>query len=183
MKGMFRILEVVLTPITVGGQVTGVFATGRNGKLDETCLPELRSFSEHLSYSLENAFIFQQVKQSEGQLRTLFENLPEGIFACDREGRIVQMNSAGANILGFEGPAAPIGKPIRSFRLLSPNAKAVREHIKKSKNVAIQNHVGVAVRQDGSPFLADITVRTEYDRRGAVATTEGVFRDISQRIV
>ncbi len=183
MKGIFRILEVVLTPITVGGQVTGVFATGRNGKLDESCLPELRSFSEHLSYSLENAFIFQQVKHSEGRLRTLFDNLPEGVFACDGEGRIVQMNSAGASILGFDGPEAPVGRPIKSFRLLSPNAKAVRERIKKSKKVAIQNHVGVAVRQDGSPFLADITVRTEYDRRGAVAATEGVFRDVSRRIV
>lgn len=183
MKGMFRILEVVLTPITVRGQVTGVFATGRNGKLDESCLPELRSFSEHLSYSLENAFIFQQVKQSEGRLRALFENLPEGVFACDGEDRIVQMNSAGAGILGFNGPDVPVGKSMKSFRLLSPNAKAIREHIKKSKRVAIQNHVGVAVRQDGSPFLADITVRTEYDRRGAVSSTEGVFRDMSQRIV
>ena len=73
--------------------------------------------------------------------------------------------------------------PMKSFRLLSPNAKAVRQHIKKSKKVTIQNHVGIAVRKDGSPFLADITVRTEYDRRGAVSSTEGVFRDVSQRIV
>jgi PAS domain S-box-containing protein len=183
MQGMFRILEVVLAPITVQGQVTGVFATGRNGKLDESCLPEVRSFSEHLSYSLENAFIFQQVKESEGMLRSLFENLPEGVFACDGTGKIVQMNSAGANILGFDPSQGPVGLPMKSFRLLSPNAKAVREHIKKSKKVTIQNHVGVAAKKDGSPFLADITVRTEYDRRGAVASTEGVFRDVSQRIV
>jgi PAS domain S-box-containing protein len=183
MKGMFRILEVVLAPITVQGQVKGVFATGRHGKLDESCLPELRSFSEHLSYSLENAFLFQQVKHAEGRLRSLFENLPEGVFECDDQGRIVQMNPAGASILGFQEPEGPIGSPMKSFRLLAPNAKAVREHIKKSKNVAIQNHVGVAVRKDGSPFLADITVRTQYDRRGAVSCTEGVFRDMSKRIV
>jgi PAS domain S-box-containing protein len=183
MMGMFRILEVVLAPITVQGRVTGVFATGRNGELDESCLPEVRSFSEHLSYSLENAFIFQQVKQSEDRLRSLFDNLPEGVFACDEAGRIVQMNSAGANILGLAEPQSAVGMPMKSFRLLSPNAKAVREHIKKSKKVSVQNHVGVAMRKDGSPFLADITVRTEYDRRGAVSSTEGVFRDVSQRIV
>lgn len=183
MKGMFRILEVVLAPITVRGRVTGVFATGRHGKLDESCLPEVRSFSEHLSCSLENAFIFQQVKQSEDRLRSLFENLPEGVFACDEAGRIVQMNSAGASILGIDKPQGAVGMPMKSFRLLSPNAKAVRQHIKKSKKVTIQNHVGIAARKDGSPFLADITVRTEYDRRGAVSSTEGVFRDVSQRIV
>lgn len=181
MKNLFRILEVVLAPITVQGQVKGVFATGRYGKLDESCLPELRSFSEHLSYSLENAFLFQQVREAEGSLRSLFENLPEGVFACDEEGRIVQMNPAGADILGFEAPQGPIGRPVNAFRLLTPNAKAVRKYTKPSKQVAIQNHVGVAVRKDGSPFLADITVRTEYDRRGSVTGTEGVFRDVSQR--
>ncbi len=183
MQGMFRILEVVLAPIMVQGKVTGVFATGRHGKLDESCLPDVRSFSEHLSYSLENAFLFQQVKEAEGRLRSLFENLPEGVFECDEAGRILQMNTAGANILGFDRSQGPVGMPIKSFRLLSPSAKAVREHIKKSKKISIQNHVGVAVKKDGSPFLADITVRTEYDRRGAVAGTEGVFRDVSQRIV
>jgi PAS domain S-box-containing protein len=183
MKGMFRILEVVLAPITVQGKVTGVFATGRHGKLDEGCLPEVRCFSEHLSYSLENAFIFQQVKHSEERLRSLFENLPEGVFECDETGRIVQMNLAGANILGFDESDGPVGRPMKSFRLLSPNAKAVREHIKKSKSVSIQNHVGVATRRDGSPFLADITVRTEVNRSGTVCSTEGVFRDVSQRIV
>lgn len=183
MKGIFRILEVALAPITVQGEVKGVFATGRNGKLDESYLPEIGSFSEHLSHSLENAFIFQKVKESEGRLRSLFDHLPEGVFECDHDGTIVQMNPAGADILGFEHPEDPLGSPIKSFRLLAPNAQAVREHIRKSKNVTIQNHVGVAVRKDGSPFLADITVRTQTDRRGAVSSAEGVFRDVSQRVV
>jgi PAS domain S-box-containing protein len=183
MKGLFRIFEVVLAPITVQGQVRGVFATGRYGKLDERFLPEVRSFSEHLSHSLENAFIFQRLRHSEGSLRSLFENLPEGVFRCDGQGRIVQMNPAGASILGYERPEGPIGRPMNAFRLLTPNAKAVRKFARPSQKVAVQNHVGVAMRRDGSPFLADITVRTEYDRRGAVASAEGVFRDVSRQIV
>jgi len=183
MKGMFRILEVVLAPITVRGEVRGVFATGRHGKLNEAYLPEVRFFSEQLSYSLENAIIFQQVKQSEGRLKNLFKNLPEGVFECDRTGRILQMNPAGADILGFQTPEKPIGRSIQDFRLLTPNEKAVRKKIKRSKRTAIQNLVGVAHRADGSPFLADITFRTEYDRSGSAVSTEGVFRDVSQRMM
>ena len=181
MKGMFRILEVVLAPITIRGEVKGVFATGRQGKLNEAYLPEMRFFSEQLSCSLENAFIFQQVKQSEGRLKTLFEHLPEGVFECDGNGTILQMNPAGADILGFKKPEAPIGESINAFRLLAPNAHAVRKQIKKSKKTDIRNVVGVALRRDGSPFLADITFRTEYRGRGAIASTEGVFRDVSKR--
>jgi len=183
MKQVFKILEVVLAPITVRGEVKGVFATGRGGRLNEAFLPEVNSFSEQLSYSLENAFIFQQVKQSEVKLRTLFENLPEGVFECDGRGRILQMNRAGSDILGFKDPKAPVGRSIQTFRLLKPSARAVRKQIKKSKKTAVQNLVGVALRKDGSPFLADISFRTEYDRRGAVVSTEGVFRDVSQKIV
>jgi PAS domain S-box-containing protein len=183
MTGMFRILEVVLAPITVRGEVTGVFATGRKGRLSEAYLPEVRFFSEQLSYSLENAIIFQQVKQSEGRLKNLFINLPEGVFECDRTGRILQMNPAGADILGFEGPDKPIGRSIQDFGLLTPIAQVVRKEIKKSKRTAIQNLVGVAHRTDGSPFLADITFRTEYDRSGSAVSTEGVFRDVSQRMM
>lgn len=181
MKKIFKILEVVLAPITVRGEVKGVFATGRQGKLNEAYLPEMRFFSEQLSHSLENAHIFQQVKQSEGRLKTLFEHLPEGVFECDGSGKILQMNRAGADILGFKKPEEPVGESIQAFRLLAPNARAVRKHIKKSKKTDIRNVVGVALRRDGSPFLADITFRTEYGRRGAIASTEGVFRDVSQR--
>ncbi len=180
-QGMFRILEVVLTPITVRGEVRGVFATGQGGKLNEACLPDLRVFSEHLSCSFENALIFQEVKRSETRLKTLFEDLPEGIFECDGEGRIVQMNRAGANILGFHEPTAPVGTSIDNFRLLSPNARAIRKRLRKSKRTTVENLVGVALRKDGTPFLADITFRTEYNRRGSVLRTEGVFRDISRR--
>jgi len=183
MKKIFKILEVVLAPITIRGEVKGVFATGRHGKLNEAYLPEMKFFSEQLSGSLENAFIFQQVKQSEGRLKKLFEHLPEGAFECDGNGRILQMNPAGAELLGFKKPEEPVGKSIQAFRLLTPDAQAVRKHIKESKKTEIRNVVGVAMRKDGSPFLAEISYRTEYGRHRTVASTEGVFRDLSERIV
>ena len=183
MKRIFKILEVVLVPVTVRGEVKGVLATGRGGKLSDAYLPEMRFLSEQLSYSLENALIFQQVKESEGLLKTLFENLPEGVFACDASGKIVQMNPAGADILGFTRPEDPVGRPIQNFQLLTPNARVVRKKFRKSNQSVVENLVGVALRRDGSSFLAEITFRTEYDRRGSVRSTEGVFRDISQRAV
>jgi PAS domain S-box-containing protein len=180
MKKMFRILEVVLTPILFQGEVLGVFAAGMGGRLNEACLPEMRRFSEHLSCSFENAVLFQHVKRSETRLRDLLHKLPEGVFQCDGQGRIEQINAAGADMLGFSGADEPIGRSIREFRLLNPEAKAVRRQTRKSKKTSVQNIVGMAEKQDGSPFLADVTVRTEYDRKGAVESTEGVFRDISR---
>ncbi len=180
MKKIFRILEVVLTPIFFGGEVKGVFATGRGGTLNEACLPEMRIFSEQISCSLENATLFQYVKRSETGLRDLFDKLPEGVFQCDRHGRIQRINAAGADLLGFSGPDEPVGRPIQEFRLLNPEAKTVRKQTRKTKKTNVQNLVGVAEKRDGSPFLADVTVRTDYDRKGAVESTEGVFRVVGQ---
>lgn len=183
MKRIFRILEVVLVPVTARGQVAGVLATGRGGKLSDADLPEMRSFSEQLSCSLENALLFKQVKDSEERLRILFENLPEGVFECDGGGRIVQINPAGADVLGLAGSEAAVGRPIDAFQLLRPNAKVVRKEVRKSRDTVVQNVVGVALKADGTPFLADVTFRTRFDRAGAAFSTEGVFRDISRRAV
>lgn len=183
MKRIFRILEVVLVPVTARGRVAGVLATGRGGKLSDAYLPDMRFFSEQLSCSLENALLFKQVKESEERLRTLFENLPEGVFECDSGGRIVQMNPAGADALGLAGPEAAVGRSIDAFQLLRPNARVVRKEVRKCRDTVVQNVVGVALKADGTPFLADVTFRTRFDRAGAAASTEGVFRDISQRAV
>jgi len=180
MKQIFRILEVIVAPITIRGEVKGVFATGRGGKLNESDLPEINFFAAHLSSSLENAILFQNVKNSEGRLKDLLEKLPEGVFACDGSGRIVEMNAAAAFILGFRDEKLPIGKAIQPFRLLSPDAGAVRKKTKASRRITVQNVCGVAKRIDGSPFLTDITLRLEHDNRGRLVGAEGVFRDMSQ---
>jgi len=180
MKKIFRILEVVLTPILFQGEVRGVFAAGRGGELSAACLPAMRHFSEQISCSFENAILFQQVQRSEARLNDLFRRLPEGVFQCDRDGRIVQINPAGARILGFREPVEPVGLSIHEFGLLNPGAQAVRKQAGSSKGTTVRNVVGVAERRDGSPFLADVTVCTECDRKGAVQSRSGVFRDISR---
>ncbi len=181
LKNIFKILEVVLTPIQIQGQVAGVLAAGQDGNLDEACLTEMNVFSKQLSRSLENAVLFQHVKQSENRLKTLFDNLPEGVFECDSQGNIIQLNSTGAQILGIKKTDDPIGKSIGSFQLLDPAEKTLYKHVKKTKKAAVKNIVGMASRQDGSPFLADITFRTQYGQKGTVERTEGIFRDITQQ--
>ena len=180
MKKIFRILEVIVAPITIRGEVKGVFATGRGGKLNEADVPEINFFAAHLSSSLENAILFQDVKNSECRLKDLLGKLPEGIFACDGAGRILEMNEAAAGMLGFKNQEMSIGSSIEPFRLLNPDARAVRKEIKTSKKITVQNVCGVAQRKDGSPFLTDITLRIERDSRGNLVGAEGVFRDMSQ---
>ena len=180
MKSTFRILEVALAPITIQGEVKVVFATGQGGRLSEDCLPEFTFFTEQLSHCLENAFLHQEVKASANRLQGLFENLPEGVFECDEKGRIVQMNPAGAAILGFKGPEEAIGRSVEPFRLLNPEARTIRKESKKSKRTRTRSIMGVAVREDGVQFLTDVTTRTHYDRRGSVARSHGVFRDLGR---
>jgi len=180
MKKIFRILEVVLTPILLEGEVRGVFATGRMGELDESCLPAMHRFSDDISSSFENAVLFQQVRQSEARLIGLFQKLPEGVFQCDGSGSIVQINLAGARILGFSAAGDPVGRSIHDFGLLNPGAQAVRKQAASSRGTTVRNVVGVAGRRDGSSFLADVTVCTEHDRKGAWQGSAGVFRDIGR---
>lgn len=177
MREIFRILEVVLVPIQVRGQVRGVLATGQGGQLNESCLTEMDYFSEQLSHSLENAFLFDGMRRSEAELKQLFSDLPEGVFACDGDGRIARINPAGAQLLGYREADAALGKPVERFGLLEPARAAVRKRVREKRRTSVANLVGLAHRRDGSSFMADVTVRTHYGRQGDVERMEGVFRD------
>jgi PAS domain S-box-containing protein len=49
------------------------------------------------------------LQDSEGRLRAIFENVGEGLYQTDREGRLVYLNPAGAHMLGYE-PEEILGK-------------------------------------------------------------------------
>jgi PAS domain S-box-containing protein len=64
---------------------------------------------------LERADAERQVEDNYHLMRTLIDNLPDRIFAKDRDSRFLVNNEAHLNILGAAGPADAIGKTDEDF--------------------------------------------------------------------
>ena len=124
----------------------------------------------------------EALRQSEEQLRALFEFSPDAIVASDREGRITQANAQVEKLFGYTraellGQSIDILVPER-FRRMHP----AHRHDYSQRPRVRQMGAGLelcAKRRDGSEFPVDIML-------GPVETGEGqivlsVIRDLSEK--
>jgi PAS domain-containing protein len=71
----------------------------------------LMLFANAVGLALENAFLFQNLAESESKLRTVLENSPEAIIGLSREQWIGTWNRGAEKIFGYSAGEA-LGKPI-----------------------------------------------------------------------
>jgi len=112
---------------------------------------------------------------SEGRFRGLLESSPDGV-AVHQDGKVVLMNPAGARILGYDGPAAVTGMPVRE--LLHPDETAAV--LDRMRRVAQSGPAEARFRRrdKGYALVEVASARIEWKGRPAVQV---VFRDASER--
>jgi diguanylate cyclase (GGDEF)-like protein/PAS domain S-box-containing protein len=114
-------------------------------------------------------------RESEARYRTLFNELPVGLFRSTLSGRILEANPALLRMLGFRDEEALLGTP---EPLLSPSPedywteRLEREGVVRGFETAIR-------KADGSPILVRATLRGVRDAGGVLIACEGVLEDIT----
>jgi len=107
----------VLVPLQVrerllGWMFVGHRATGMPFGMTE--LENLALIAEHVSTTLENALLYEEVAVQKSLAETLLHSMPTGIVAVDEEGVVRWFNSAAEMI--FDTPAdAVVGQPVEQL--------------------------------------------------------------------
>ncbi len=121
----------------------------------------------------------QELKDSEGRYRSLFDLSPDGI-AVHQGGKVVTVNPAGARLLGYSTPEEMVGVPVLDF--VHPDDRGgVAERI---RGVLTRGTTGEPVeerfrRKDGS-YIQVEAVNAPFRWHGKPAVLV-VVRDISER--
>ncbi len=122
----------------------------------------------------------QALKESEEQLRTLFENAPDAFYVSDLKGHLINGNKAAEGLTGYQKDEL-IGKSFLQLDILP------RKHIPAAAKLLALNALGrptgpdefVLNRKDGTHVVAEIrTVPTRIDGKAVVL---GIARDITVR--
>ncbi|HZQ38283.1 MAG TPA: PAS domain S-box protein, partial [Dehalococcoidia bacterium] len=123
----------------------------------------------------------QALREAEARYRGIFENAVEGIFRCDRAGRIEAINPAGAAILGYASPAEALAAALPLPAMAAD--PVVREDL--LSRLLDPGNVGDLEfrlrRVDGRAIWVSLTARITPRDGGADAAVEGLFSDISAR--
>jgi PAS domain S-box-containing protein len=141
---------------------------------------ELKRHSEHLEQLVDERT--RRLSESEEQLRSLFENVPDGIYQSSRNGRILAANPALVRMLGYE-----------SMDELKQVHVARDLYVKKSerdfwtgileKEGAIRNAEIVLKRKNGQRMVFLENAHVVRDGHGKILYYEGTLTDISERKV
>ena len=109
---------------TLKGELLGVFFAGDKITGEEIIPAEITSLSmimDYLSTVLENAFLYKDIFFHKEYQEAIFHNIPAGIIAVDKDGKIVVINTYAEEILNAKSdditnkPIEKVGSQIADF--------------------------------------------------------------------
>jgi diguanylate cyclase (GGDEF)-like protein/PAS domain S-box-containing protein len=112
-------------------------------------------------------------------LRSLFMQLPVGLYRVSAEGRIQQANLALAEILGCPEPSCVLRHPASDFFVSERNYEQWRARLQEGGR-EIFVFEGPARRHDGSVIWVRNRVRLVRNPAGEIVCYEGALEDISE---
>ncbi|WP_428563477.1 MAG: AAA family ATPase [Solidesulfovibrio sp. DCME] len=131
--------------------------------------------------SLENAGLYEELRQAEARYRGVFENALVGILRVDASGRIRLANLAAARILGYASPGlaaravTAIGDRVvdRSlYRRLLAGLRRGRPILERELRLR---------REGGETIWVVVSARPIVDEAGRTVAAEALFTDITRR--
>ncbi|HTO93935.1 MAG TPA: ATP-binding protein, partial [Bacteroidota bacterium] len=170
-------------PLKVKDTVAGaLIVAGRRYDTFTTKQAELvEAFGNQISVALNNAQLFERLKQSEKQYIDLFENAPDIYLSVSRGHVVLGCNTTGAAMLRTRKEDLT-GKP---FELLFAEDRrdAVRQLVDSmfTEGRGLSNAEEQMRRADGGQFPVTLNSSLVFDEKGATVNARIVARDISER--
>ncbi|HUI10697.1 MAG TPA: ATP-binding protein [Bacteroidota bacterium] len=165
--------DTVAGALIVAGRQYDTF-TGKQAELAE-------AFANQISVALNNAQLFERLKQSEKQYVDLFENAPDIYLSVSRGHIVLGCNTIGAAMLGTKKEDL-IGRPFE--RLFAGERRdAVRQLVDSmfAEGRGLRNAEEQMVRPGGQEFPVTLNASLVFDEKGATVNARIVARDISER--
>jgi PAS domain S-box-containing protein len=120
------------------------------------------------------------LKKSEEQLRGIFENLQDAYFRANLNGMFTMVSPSAIKMYGYSSVDELIGSPAELL-YADPDERAVMISALK-KEGRIEDLTLKARKKDGTTICVSMNVQLVKDADGKIIGTEGVVRDISERV-
>jgi PAS domain S-box-containing protein len=118
-------------------------------------------------------------KDTDSKYRALFERVPVGLYWTTPRGKILDLNPAMAQMLGFSSREAALGKNAGEF-YLDPRAREHAIDLLEKDNV-LRNFEFELRRADGRVIWVQDNVHAVFDGKGRIAHYEGSLLDIGRQ--
>lgn len=120
-----------------------------------------------------------ELRNSEIKYRTLFENVPDGLFRSTRDGEFLSANPAMVAMLGYDSEEALRSINTRELYEIPAERDAMIRRLDRDGEV---RGAEISIRRrDGQCFHALFDIHGGRDEHGRIRYLDGTLRDISER--
>ena len=163
------------------GQVVGTFAvfqrhTGVPPARDHELMSRMTQIA---GIAIERRAAEDALRESEAKFRGLFESVMEGVYRTTRDGRLVVVNPAFVQMLGYAS-AEELYQISAGSLYWYPSDRETYVHRMESEG-EVRNDEYVMRRKDGSMLVVVDNGRVVRDKQGRVTGFEGTIADITER--
>ncbi len=177
--------SILCVPILHKNRMIGIFYLENSlkaGIFTSLRLEMLKIISSQIAISIDNAKLFNKVKQAEKRYRNIFENAVEGIFQVSNEGTIISINPSFARTLGYESREDLIRnvKTVQKDLYVDP-VQRLKFSQQLEKNGIVNGFETEFYRKDRSRIWISMHARPVYNPDGKLEYVEGIITDISEQ--
>lgn len=178
----FLVRAILQVPLMVGSQVIGVLAV--DNQQSERTFSEndqylLSALADYAAIAIENARLYEQVKQSESRYRDLFDNANDLIFTLDSRFNIRSINKVGPTITGYAYDDL-IGRPLRDMIFDDAWASVERRIANVLRGQIVPPFELQFRRRDEETVLLEVSARLIRDGNRSEAI-HCIARDLTER--
>ncbi|MFA6002063.1 MAG: MEDS domain-containing protein, partial [Thermoleophilia bacterium] len=135
------------------------------------------------SAGLEREKLDSVLAERERKYRALFDESKDGILESTVNGRIIDINPAGIEMLGYSSKDE-VMKLVSARELCKKPEDYDRYFRLLSRKGFVKNYEMYLLRKDGKPVVVGITSNAVFDREGKAVSSRGIMRDMtSQRLL
>ncbi len=144
----------------------------------ENFLRLVQAFAHQAETALENAFLIQELIESEAKFTDLYENAPDMYQTLDSSGVVLACNRTQEKLLGISKREI-VGRPFSGW--VHPDSKAAWEkHVRQVSRTAAESSCPVRlILADGTVLDADAHSRWVVTREGGILI-RSVLRDVTE---
>jgi PAS domain S-box-containing protein len=177
------IRSAISVPLQVAGKLIGILninSINRTRPFTSGQMKALTILANTAAVALESAALYEQVRRTEQNYRSIFENAVEGIFQSTFDGGFITVNPSMARILGYDSPEEVIATitDIKQQLYVDPERRAEANRMQEERGI-LQAFEFEAYRKDGEKIWLSLNRRTVRDENGAEPLYEGSIEDIT----
>ncbi len=120
------------------------------------------------------------LQQSQAQLKGIFENLQDAYFQADLSGKFTMVSPSALKMYGYRSVDELLGQPAEILYFDTKERYSLITILRTEGQ--IKDYVSHGRKKDGSAFWVSMNIQWLWSKDRQIIGTEGVVRDITERI-